>query len=65
MRVKPTLYPKDFFQLRKRVKQSKASAAQRERLKRYQRDLIDTIPRLDDSQLFEPPVQYRVLMFGA
>ena len=65
LRVNQTVYPKDYFLLRKKVKQETASGAEKGRLKKYQHDLIERMPELSDTELFELPIRYRVLMFGA
>ena len=65
LRMNETLYPEDYFALRKKVKQETASGNEKGRLRKCQRDLIKGLPQLDDAELFEPPVRYRVLMFGA
>jgi hypothetical protein len=65
LRVVGALYPDDFFALRKKAKQDTASPDERQQLKQYQRRLIGAIPKLKESELFEAPVRYRVLMFGA
>jgi len=65
LRVNPGLYPDDFFVLRERAANGSATSAERHRLKGYREELIRTIPRLTEAELFESPVQYRLLMFGA
>jgi hypothetical protein len=65
LRVKPALYPDDFFVLRKKMKQGKSSPAEKQQFKKYQKKVIETVPVISDTELFEPPVRYRVLMFGA
>ncbi len=65
LRVKPTVYPDEFFLLRGKAANGEATPAERGRLKRYKAGLIDAIPRRTEGELFEPPVRYRVLMFGA
>jgi hypothetical protein len=64
LRVRPAVYPKDFFELRKRAKRGAASVQQRERLEQVQRRLIHRIAHMETAELFEPPARYRVLMFG-
>ena len=64
LRVNQTVYPEDYFALRKKVKQETASGAEKGRLKKYQHDLIEGVPKLGNAELFDPPVRYRVLMFG-
>ena len=65
LRMKATVYPEEFFSLRKAMKQKKASPADQEQFKDYQRELIEELPHLDRVELFESPVRGRVVMFGA
>jgi hypothetical protein len=65
LRVTPTLWPDEFFTLKKKMKRGTTSPEERQRIKQYQRRLIVAISKLKESELFRPPVRYRVLMFGA
>lgn len=65
LRLAAGVYPKGFFALRRKVKRDSASPAEQQRLKQFQQELIEAVPRLEDGKLFDRPVRYRVLMFGA
>jgi len=65
LRVKPTLYPKEFFPLRKKAVEETATPEERRQLKQHRAKVFEKVFRRSEAELFETPVRYRMLMFGA
>ena len=64
IKLKGDLFPKDFFSLRKKIKNEKASDAEKRQMDAYKRKMVRTFPTMPVAKLFEKPVRYQVIMWG-
>jgi formylmethanofuran dehydrogenase subunit E len=64
IKLKGDSFPKDFFSLRKKIKNEKASDEEKKQMDAYKREMVKSFPTLPVAKLFEKPVRYQVIMWG-
>ena len=65
VKLKPELFPKDFFNLKKKQKDKTLTSKEWDTLHTYMKDMILTFPTMPAKELFRSPRQYRVIVWGS
>jgi hypothetical protein len=64
IKLKPTLFPDDFYQLKQKQKSKKSTAEEDQRLHGYIKNMILTFPSRPAKELFGTPKPYKVILWG-
>ncbi|MCK4488311.1 MAG: hypothetical protein KAU38_16320 [Desulfobacterales bacterium] len=65
VKLKPELFPRDFFNLKKKEKEKSLTSKEWDTLHTYMKDMILTFPTMPAKELFGSPQRYKVIVWGS